>query len=135
MVLEASAAGLAAVQPRLRRFLEGGGVAPRAVDRVEVTVEEVVMNVAMHAFDAASLHVVALRAAPRGAGCCALVFEDAGRHFDPTAPAQPEPARGLAEAPAGGFGLVVLRRLSSDIAYKWLPVGLNHLRVVLAPPS
>ncbi len=135
VALEASAAGLTAAQPLLRRFLDGAGVAPRVADRAEVIIEEVVMNIAMHAFDAVAPRTVALRAAPHGAGGCELVFEDAGRHFDPTAQAPPEATHGLAEAPAGGFGLVLLHRLSSEVAYERLPVGLNRLRVVLASPS
>lgn len=133
VALEASAAGLAAAQPGLRHFLEGADVEPHVIDRAEVVFEEVVMNVAMHAFDDAAPHRVALHAAPHGAGGCELVFEDAGRPFDPTAPALPERPRGLTDAPEGGLGLVLLRRLASAVSYERLPAGLNRLRVVLAP--
>ena len=133
MLLEASAVGLAAAQPSLRRFLEQAGVAPRVLGRAEVVIEEVVMNIAMHAFQNAGLHDLALHAAPCGAGGCEIVFEDAGHLFDPTASVLPEPARELAEASVGGLGLVLVRRFASEVTYERLPAGLNRLRVVLAP--
>ena len=92
------------------------------------------MNIAMHAFNDAKPHEVGLHAALCGIGRCEVVFEDAGRPFDPTALPLPEPAPLLAEAPVGGLGLVLLRRFASGINYRRLPTGLNRLHVVLEDP-
>jgi anti-sigma regulatory factor (Ser/Thr protein kinase) len=134
LLIEASAAGLAAAQPGLRRALDESGVAQRVADRAEVVVEEVVMNVAMHAFDDSERHAVALRATPQPSGGCELVFEDAGRPFDPIAAVPPGPKREPDEVQVGGLGLVLIRRFASELAYERLPAGLNRLRVVLTSP-
>lgn len=134
VMVEASAAGLAVAQPGLERFLMTAGVAGPVLNRAAVLVEEVVMNVATHGLADGAGGVVALQAAARPDGGCTLVFEDAGCPFDPTAGALPAPPQDLDAARIGGLGLVLLRRLASEIAYERLPQGRNRLRVTLTGP-
>jgi anti-sigma regulatory factor (Ser/Thr protein kinase) len=132
----ASPTGLSEVQPLLREYLEAAGLAGPVADRAELLVEEVVMNVFMHGFDDSADAIVELRASV-GGPTCTLVFEDAGRPFDPTAGALPDRPKTLAEAEVGGLGLVLLRKLATDLAYERLADGRNRLRVLLAqaPPG
>lgn len=130
--LLAGAEGLSAAQPVLRAFLDEVGLPVELADRAELLVEEVVMNLHMHGFDAPSEAELALSATAGPAGCN-LVFEDSGRPFDPTAGALPERAASLEDATPGGLGLVLLRRLASRLDYRRLPEGRNRLLVVLAP--
>jgi anti-sigma regulatory factor (Ser/Thr protein kinase) len=130
--LLAGAEGLAAAQPVLRAFLDEGGVPADLADRAELLVEEVAMNLYMHGFDSPDEAELALSATASPSGC-SLVFEDAGRPFDPTAAALPDRAASLEEATPGGLGLVLLRRLASRLEYRRLPEGRNRLLVVLAP--
>ena len=130
LAIHASSAGLAEEQPRLRAFLDGRGLPGGIADRAELLVEEVVMNVAMHgAEDAATAEVELL--AEAGPDRCVLVFEDSGRAFDPTAGELKERPLSLADAEPGGLGLVLMRRLTRELAYQRLPEGRNRLRMVL----
>lgn len=129
--LAASAAGLASAQPLLRAFLDESRLPAALADRAELLVEEIVMNVHMHGFDdpaAAEVRVIA-SAGPDG---CTLVFEDAGRPFDPTAHELAERPTNLEEATPGGLGLVLLRRLASRIDYRRLPGGRNQVTILIA---
>ena len=88
------------------------------------------MNVAMHgAGDTATTLVDLL--AEAGPGRCVLVFEDAGRPFDPTAGDLKERPLSLADAEPGGLGLVLMRRMTRELAYERTPEGRNRLRMVL----
>jgi serine/threonine-protein kinase RsbW len=132
--LAASAAGLEAAQPVLRAFLDESGLAPDVSDRAELLVEEVVMNVHMHGFDDSASAEVDLRAAADPGGCT-LLFEDAGRPFDPTQASLAERPTNLADATPGGLGLVLLRRMATRLGYERLASGHNRLSVMIAAPS
>jgi anti-sigma regulatory factor (Ser/Thr protein kinase) len=87
------------------------------VHRMHVALEEAVMNAAMHAYGlGAEGHItIRLRASPDTA---ALLVEDDGPAFDPTA-AEPAPrAASLEEAVPGGLGLTLLRHFCGDIGYE-----------------
>jgi anti-sigma regulatory factor (Ser/Thr protein kinase) len=60
-----------------------------------------------------------------------MTFVDDGRAFDPTTAALPAPVRRLEEAPDGGRGLVLLRRLASGLDYR-RDGGRNRLEVSIA---
>lgn len=131
LAVRASASGLLEAQPRLRAYLDASGVPGGVADRAELLVEEVVMNAAMHGFDDPDAAVVDLFVTAEP-DACTLVFEDAGRAFDPTAGELRERPATLAEAEPGGLGLVLLRRMTRELAYERLPEGRNRLRMVLA---
>jgi anti-sigma regulatory factor (Ser/Thr protein kinase) len=111
-----------------RSYVDAAGLPARAADRAELLLEEIVMNVCMHGFDDQAGAVVDLcaQASPDG---CTLVFEDAGRPFDPTAGALAERPTSLEETEPGGLGLVLLRRMASDLAYERTAEGRNRLSV------
>jgi anti-sigma regulatory factor (Ser/Thr protein kinase) len=132
--LLAGAEGLAVAQPVLRAFLDEAGLPADLAYRADLLVEEVVMNLHMHGFDTPSEAELALSATAGPSGC-SLVFEDAGRPFDPTAAVLPERASSLEDATPGGLGLLLLRRLASRLEYRRLPEGRNRLLVVLAPAT
>lgn len=125
------AEAVARAQAELAAFLRAGGLAPRLVGRAELLFEEAVLNVLRHGFPAgaaASVEVSADLASPG----CRLVFEDAGRPFDPTAFAAPAVPPRLEEARIGGLGVPLLRGLSRDLRYERLPDGRNRLSLRLA---
>jgi anti-sigma regulatory factor (Ser/Thr protein kinase) len=130
LAIRASSDGLTEAQPRLRAFLDARGLPRGIADRAELLVEEVVMNAAMHGFEDPSAGVVDLQA-EAGPDRCVLVFEDSGRAFDPTAGELKELPLSLADAEPGGLGLVLMRRMTRELAYERLPEGRNRLRMVL----
>ena len=129
--LALEAKGLAAIQRRLGVFLAEGGCAADVRFRVELVVEEAVMNIIRHArpFGAglAALH------ASCGAGGAMVVIEDDGPAFDPLA-AAPRPVSGaLAGNHEGGFGLHLIRHNADAAHYTRSAVGINRLELNFTP--
>lgn len=123
--------GLAAAQRRLGDYLIHAGCPPELRFRVELVVEEAVMNVIRHA-------------GPRGAtraaldarwaeGKALLAVEDDGPPFDPLC-APPRPLAGaLAGTHAGGFGLHLIRQNADGANYARTQTGMNRLELAFAP--
>ena len=94
-------------------FLEPLGVVARTVNRVEVVLEELLSNLIRHGQDVTAITVTA----GYHAGSIELVVEDNGVAFDPLAKPDPEPFSSLAEAPLGGLGIALVRRLTCAARY------------------
>ena len=109
-------------------FLEPFGIFARTMNRVEVVLEELVSNLVRHGRDVNLLTV----AAGYRAGVVDLVVEDDGEAFDPFAVAEPQPAPSVAEAPLGGLGIPLVRRLSASARYDRIGSGTdarNRVRI------
>lgn len=130
IVLPASIEGLTTGQERLRLWLMQAGTPDAAIARVEVVVEEVVMNVVMHGLDGLDHHAISLRAevAPEG---CRLAIEDDGRPFDLAQASPGALATRLEESKVGGLGLTLIHKLTRDLAWQRLPEGRNRLTCVV----
>lgn len=126
------AASVGRAQEAMRAWLESEGVGAPVIARADVLVEEVALNILRHGFvsGAAATLVVGL-----DEGRCVLDFEDRGTPFDPTAAALPPRATDLAEAPAGGRGLRLVRALAAEARYARSEDGRNLLRLVVADPA
>jgi serine/threonine-protein kinase RsbW len=84
---------------------------------LELILEEVLMNLVMHAHEDPTGHEVHLAVHQRDDEVD-LRFEDDGRPFDPTA-SEPSPTAGtLEDARIGGLGLPLLRRRARRLHYK-----------------
>lgn len=94
-------------------FLEPLGVVARTMNRVEVVLEELLSNLIRHGHDISSIMVAA---GYRG-GSIDLVVEDDGAVFDPLGKPDPDPFTSLAEAPLGGLGIALVRRLTCAARY------------------
>lgn len=117
---------------RLLAFLQPAALSPKAIYALEVVLEEVLMNAAMHAHPDGGVHSVDL-AAWVEPDDVVLRFEDDGIAFDPMQ--QPEEARPstLDAARPGGLGLSLVRRLARHVAYGRRG-GRNCLTVHIARP-
>lgn len=116
------AKGPAAVQEsRLAvvRFLEPFGIFARTLNHVEVVLEELVGNLVRHGKDVTAITVTA----GYRAGMIDLVIEDDGAEFDPFAVPEPEPFTTLANAPLGGLGIPLVRKLSASARYERMAAG------------
>jgi anti-sigma regulatory factor (Ser/Thr protein kinase) len=106
-----AAADLARLYPWLDDAAAGLGIPSTLLARMHVALEEAVMNVVMHGFDAAEGQeiLVRLSAGPT------LTVEDGGREFDPaTAPLKETPP----EDEPGGLGLKLLRHYCPNLTYR-----------------
>ena len=100
-------------------YLEPLGIFARTLKRVEVVLEELVSNLVRHGKD---VNLVTVAAGYRG-GVVDLVIEDDGDAFDPFAVAEPKPVTTLADAPLGGLGIPLVRRLSASARYDRIGSG------------
>ena len=83
---------------------------------MQIALEEVVMNVAMHAFTPGDKGEITARLMMQP-DAAVLVVANSGPPFDATsAPERPRP-KSLAEAQPGGVGLKLLRHYCKDISY------------------
>ena len=94
-------------------FLEPLGIVPRTMNRVEVVLEELLSNLIRHGENVNTIKV----AAGYHDGAIDLVVEDDGVEFDPLAKPDPDPFTSLAEAPLGGLGIALVRRLTCASRY------------------
>ncbi len=103
---------------------------PRLVYRAELVLEEVLMNVVMHAYPQGDEQGMAVEvdSAP---GEIVLRFEDHGIPFDPSTAAPPIAVHDIAQAQVGGLGVSLVKRFAKSLSYERRD-GMNRLRVSLA---
>jgi len=125
---------LPAAEPAIERarlamlaWLAPHGLDERAVNRIEVILEELVSNVVRHS-EGATLVTIA---ADMAGGDFQLTISDDGAPFDPTARDDPKAFTTLEEATPGGLGIAMVRRMSRSFGYKRAD-GRNRVTVALA---
>ncbi len=101
------------------------GLPDKLMNRMQVVAEEVVMNIAMHAYgpDAQGPVLIEYAAGPDAAR---LIFTDAGKPFDPLAAPPEILAKTLDEARIGGRGLTLIRKFCTAVSYRYED-GRNEL--------
>ena len=102
-------------------FLEPHGISARTLNRVEVVLEELLSNLIRHGEDVTAIQV----AAGYREGALDLVVEDDGVEFDPLGKPDPDPFTSLAEAPLGGLGIALVRRLTCASRYDRVGSGAD----------
>jgi len=111
-------------------FVAGYGLSERSIFRLELVLEETLMNLVAHAFPAGGAHEIDLMLR-LGPGTVTLCFEDDGLPFDPTGASPPARPRSLAEAAPGGLGLSLTRQATSGWHYERAR-GRNRLTLEIA---
>jgi anti-sigma regulatory factor (Ser/Thr protein kinase) len=107
----------------------GEGLTPSSRTGVEVVVEEVIMNLVLHAFPDPAAHRFELQVEVDPASLT-LRFIDDGRPFDPTTRIPRDLPSTLSDAQPGGLGLRLLRRRTRSMQYARRD-GRNELTLVL----
>jgi serine/threonine-protein kinase RsbW len=111
-------------------FLAPWHFSERLAYRVELVLEEVLVNAMAYAFPAGSPDVIELQVEVHP-DAVVLHFQDEGVPFDPeSVPEPPMPTR-LADASPGGRGLMLVRKVARQLAYH-RSNGRNHLRIEVA---
>ncbi len=103
---------------------------PTTIYRIELVLEEVLMNIVWHAYGEEPGRTMSVQARHEGPAVT-LTFEDQGRAFDPTLAPDPALPSRLDEANVGGLGLLLVRKFAREIAYE-RRAGTNRLEIVLA---
>lgn len=106
------------------------GLTPRVRTSVEVVIEEVVMNLARHAYANTAGQTFLLLASRQGEELL-LQFIDTGRAFDPAAAEPPALPASIADAQPGGLGLTLLKRRTRSMRHERRD-GVNWLNLTVA---
>lgn len=106
--------GLEQAATALRDLLEA-----RAVDRtvrynVEVVFEEIATNIVRHGSPTCDIDL----AITFDEGTIVLAFTDDGQPFDPCARPDPVEPSSIDQAPVGGLGLVLVKKIATGIHYE-----------------
>ncbi len=102
-------------------FLRAAGCAAAAAQTLEIVAEEILTNIAMHAWaNQAGGHCAVDVAAVLADGAVEVTLRtaDDGAAFDPTQAPEPDLAAPLAERAIGGLGVVMVRRMTDAQTYR-----------------
>ena len=114
-----------------RTALDHCGISGRPHNRAEVVFEEVVTNIVRHGSAGERPGDIDVLVA-RHDGRLVLTFDDNGRPFNPLDRPAPAAPASLPEAPVGGLGILLVRKLSTDVRYERTADDRNRLIVTLA---
>jgi serine/threonine-protein kinase RsbW len=103
------------------------------LDRLELVLEEIFMNVARHAY-APGEGDVEVAYAVDGPGRLFVEISDAGREFDPLAAPVPDLSLSLADRPVGGLGILMVKALTTSLQYR-RDGGRNRLSFLFPGPA
>lgn len=91
---------------------QAGLAAPR-IQRLQVAVEEAVVNVSTHAYGGRQGDIrIRIR---QELGRLIVEIEDDGPAFDPLAALPPDTSQALEDRRAGGLGIMLIRRFTDDV--------------------
>jgi anti-sigma regulatory factor (Ser/Thr protein kinase) len=103
----------------------------RGDPRLDLVVEELYLNIAMHADPGGSVRIHCSVPEPE---VVEVRFEYGGPRFDPTTDApQPDLDASLAERPVGGLGLFLVSQMAESVAYR-READRNHVAVRVRVP-
>jgi serine/threonine-protein kinase RsbW len=104
-----------------RRFIREGaaacGITAAQVDKLDLVMEEILMNVARYAYvpDTGTAEVAYWQSSP---GRLRVEVSDQGHPFDPFQADPPDLTRSLADRRIGGLGVFLVRTLVQSVAYR-----------------
>ncbi len=120
---------LATASAAVRQFAERLQLGERLAFKLELVLEEMLMNRIEHAFAPGERRSTQVRLQVQ-TDAVILTFEDDGVAFDPLLQPPPVPAASLQEARVGGLGLMLTRKGARECRYERRD-GRNHFAVVL----
>jgi serine/threonine-protein kinase RsbW len=101
-----------------RRIASGAQFSNEELDRLELVIEEIVVNIAQYAYDQPENGEVELTCAVAGPHALRVEISDSGRAFDPLARNPPDLNRGLADRQPGGLGIFLVQSIAESLAYR-----------------
>jgi serine/threonine-protein kinase RsbW len=123
--------GLAQGFAALRRTLDAQQLDAAPRYHAELVFEEIVANIVKHGTRGANDPDVCVTVEARPE-TIVLTFEDGGVPFDPSAQREAQPPRSLEDERVGGFGLMLVRRVTTSLDYLRTAEGRNRLTLRVA---
>jgi anti-sigma regulatory factor (Ser/Thr protein kinase) len=124
----AEASQLAVLNQFLREFWTAAALAPARMGSFELALEEIFMNVVMHARQPGiAPHRVELSLS-LDSGAVTMMVEDDGPQFNPLSLPPPDLTAPLADRNVGGLGVYLVRNVMDTVSYARI-AGRNQLRM------
>jgi anti-sigma regulatory factor (Ser/Thr protein kinase) len=131
ITLPARLASVETARQWLLSRLAGTAVDPAALFRIELVLDELLMNIVTHGNSGGPAEGVTLRLGVEiRHDHLVLCLEDDGAPFDPTTAASPAAPTTLVDARVGGLGLVLVRKSARRLHHQ-RERGVNRLSVEL----
>ena len=119
-------ADLAGLPARVTGFFQPCGVSPQSVDRVLLTLEEMLSNTIKYGYSDSAEHAIEIdlrvispsESAPGDACEIVLTLTDDGGAFDPLALPLPDTSAPVEDRPIGGLGVHLVRSIASKMQYQ-----------------
>jgi serine/threonine-protein kinase RsbW len=100
----------------VRSGAEAAGLDLADMDKLELVLEEILVNIARYAYQDGAGDVQV--AYSTEAGSLLVEVTDQGRSFNPLDAASPDLALGLADRPIGGLGVLLIRQIVGSLSYR-----------------
>ena len=94
------------------------GFSPEALFRLELALEETLVNVVNYAYGEAGDGWVELSCSAGETGELTVEVTDGGRSFDPLSLPDPRTDATVAERPIGGLGVFLVRKMADSVSYR-----------------
>ena len=132
LTLPAVAGSLAAFSEFVRKGAVVAGIAPDELGKLDLILEEVLINVARYAYAPASGEVQVGYVVADGKLRVEII--DSGRVFNPLENDPPDLSRGLADRPIGGLGVFLVKNMVETVDYRH-ENGQNVLTFTFPPAA
>jgi serine/threonine-protein kinase RsbW len=117
LILPASSGSISAFSAFVRCGAVAADVAQTEFEKLDLVLEEILINVARYAYTP-RMGKVEVAYSAEGPGKLRVEIADFGRVFNPLEADPPDLSRGLADRPIGGLGVFLIRSLVDSIAYR-----------------
>lgn len=117
MVLSATLPGVICAQRELERFTRDQNLNAGTTYKLELIVEELLLNTVRHGVRAGIDRSISVRAT-RAGHKIELTIEDDGAPFDPLKAPEPEAYQTLETATPGGLGISLVKKMSTSFTYE-----------------
>jgi serine/threonine-protein kinase RsbW len=128
LTVPAEAAHLPSLTRSLQEFWTAAGLPMTQAHAFELALEEVFMNVVMHAASGAGTVLRVELALALAEGGVIMTVEDDGPQFDPLSLPPPDVISGVTERRIGGYGVYLVRQMMDVVSYQRIGTR-NQLRM------
>jgi len=105
---------------KFQEFVRGGaesvGLDSEDIGRLDLVLEEILVNISRYAYDSETGEVEVAYAISQGT--LFVEITDCGRSFNPLEAAPPNLALGLADRPIGGLGVLLVKQIVGSLGYR-----------------
>jgi anti-sigma regulatory factor (Ser/Thr protein kinase) len=118
LTIIARPASLSAVTEFVHKGAEEAGLPEERIGELDLVIDELVMNVCMHAYPADSSGDVTVTYSVPALGELSVEVADQGPEFNPLDQEPPDLTLGLADRPIGGLGVYLVKTFAKSLNYR-----------------